>query len=165
MTILKSRAFILRKIVLEFKNEMIIYGYFIKVMRHKILKRPLTDAEELTYVYLSNYKNIIFLPRGSWGYSHTEALFCIVMKGKVSKRKFKIYMNSLQNIRKAGIEKKREKGKNFYSISSTSFQPIQSSYNTKVYSETQTAFLSSFERNINLNITILVKLCSYQFNV
>ena len=85
------------------------------------------------------------------------------MKGKVSKRKFKIYMNSLQNIRKAGIEKKREKGKNFYSISSTLFQPIQSSYNTKVYSETQTAFLSSFERNINLNITILVKLFSYKF--
>ena len=83
------------------------------------------------------------------------------MKGKISKRKFKIYMNSLQNIRKAGIEKKREKGKNFYSISSTLFQPIQSSYNTKVYSETQTAFLSPFERNIILNITILVKLISY----
>ena len=115
----------------------------------------------MTYVYLSNYKNIIFLPRGSWEYSHTEALFCIVMKGKISKRKFKIYMNSLQNIRKAGIEKKREKGKNFYSISSTLFQPIQSSYNTKVYSETQTAFLSPFEHNIILNITILVKLISY----
>ena len=71
-------------------------------------------------------------------------------------------MNSLQNIRKAGIEKKREKGKNFYSISSTLFQPIQSSYNTKVYSETQTAFLSSFKRNDNLNIIKLVKLCSCQ---
>ena len=72
-------------------------------------------------------------------------------------------MNSLQNIRKAGIEKKREKGKNFNSISSTLFQPIQSSYNTKVYSETQTAFLSSFKRNDNQNITTLVKLYSYQF--
>ena len=113
------------------------------------------------YIY-QTIKISYFFQRGVENAPTQEHYFCIVMKGKVSKRKFKIYMNSLQNIRTAGIEKKREKGKNFYSISSTLFQPIQSSYNTKVYSETQTAFLSSFERNINLNITILVKSFSYK---
>ena len=32
----------------------------------KILKRPLTDAEEMTHVYPSKYKNIIFLPIGEF---------------------------------------------------------------------------------------------------